>query len=189
MRGRRMFIAVDPPAETAARARTIIAGLRERGVEAAWADPGQMHLTLHFLGDDVDDGDLHRICVAMDEAAAGLPPFRLEIGGVGAFPDPRRPRVIWLGVRGGAAELSRLHDALADRLEPIGFPREARGFRPHLTLGRFRAGCPNLAEAIATGDEAAAGEMRVRRIVLYESRLSKAGAEYDRLHAAPLQGS
>jgi 2'-5' RNA ligase len=191
MRGRRMFIAVDPPAEVAARARTIIDRLRAAGVEAAWTDPAQLHLTIHFLGDEVDDSDLHRICVAMDEAAAAVPAFRVAWEGVGVFPDLRRPRVLWLGVRDGAAELTRLYEALAERLEPIGFPPEARGFRPHLTLGRFRdrgqAGGA-MGEVIASAAGASAGDMPVRRIVLYESRLSKGGAEYDRLHASPLSG-
>ena len=80
---------------------------------------------------------------------------------------------------------------LADRLEPLGFAREARGFRPHLTLGRLRdrgqGEQAGLAEAIADGDAAAASGMPLRRIMLYESRLSKAGAEYDRLHVSPLR--
>jgi len=189
MKGRRLFIAVDPPTEVATRARAIVDRLRAAGVEAAWTDPAQLHLTLHFLGEKVDDADLHRICVAVDGAAATVPAFGIAVGGVGVFPDERRPRVVWLGVREGAAELTRLHAALADRLAPIGFPPEARGFRPHLTLGRCRgggmAGAP-LATALATADGVSTVAMPVRKIVLYESRLSKAGAEYDRLHAAPL---
>lgn len=192
MRGRRMFIAVDPPAEVTAGAARVIDRMRQAGVDAAWATPAQLHLTLHFLGDEVDDSDLHRLCVAMDEAAAAVPGFRVAFAGVGVFPDVQRPRVVWLGVREGAVDLARLHDALAERLEPIGFPPEARGFRPHLTLGRFRdrgqAGGAALADALASAAEATAGAMPVRKIVLYESRLTKAGAEYDRLHAALLAG-
>jgi len=192
MRGRRMFIAVDPPADVAKVAAQVADRLRQAGVEAAWSNPAQLHLTLHFLGDEVDDADLHRLCVAMDEAAASVPPFRVAVGGVGVFPGLQRPRVVWLGVRAGAAELARLHAALAERLEPLGFPAEARGFRPHLTVGRFRdrgqAGTASLAAALTTVADAAVGEMPVRRIVLYESRLAKAGAEHDRLHASPLAG-
>lgn len=191
MRGRRMFIAVDPPTEVAARVRTIVDRLRLAGAEAAWTNPAQLHLTLHFLGDEVDDADLHRICVALDEAAAAVPTFPLGFGGLGVFPDLRRPRVVWLGVREGAAELTRLHEALQERLEPIGFRPEARGFLPHVTLGRLRDRGPaadTLAAAIASADVATAGGMRVQKVVLYESRLAKAGPEHDRLHAAPLAG-
>jgi len=191
MRGRRVFIAVDPSAEVAARAARIIDRLRGAGVDAAWIPPDRMHLTLHFLGDEIDDADLHRICVALDGAAAAVPAFRIAFDGVGVFPDVRRPRVVWLGVQAGAAELARLYDELAGRLAPIGFHPEARGFRPHLTLGRFRGRGTEgatLAAALASVEGVAAAEMRLQKIVLYESRLLKAGAEYDRLHAAPLAG-
>lgn len=195
MRSMRLFIAVDVSAEMAARAGRIADRLREVGVAAAWVPPERMHLTLQFLGDDVDDADLHKICVAVDEAAATVPPFRIECGGVGVFPDARRPRVAWLGVREGAAELTALHAALAARLEPLGFPPEARGYRPHLTLGRFRggrgdggAGSDALAAAVAAFSDAAGGATTVQRVCLYESRLAREGAAYDRLHAAPLRG-
>lgn len=189
MRGRRMFIAVDLPTELVAAVRSTVDRLRAAGIEAAWVKPAQLHLTLHFLGDEVADADLHRICVAMNEAAATVPAFAVSFGGIGVFPDVHRPRVLWLAVEEGAAELIRLYEALAERLEPLGFHREARGFRPHLTLGRFRdrgRGDVDLGTALAAAEGPAAGELQVRRIVLYESRLSKAGAEHDRLHAALL---
>jgi 2'-5' RNA ligase len=190
----RLFIAVDPTPEVQKRAGRVAATLRAAGLEAAWVDPPQLHVTLHFLGDDVDDADLHRLCVAVDRAAAEVPPFRMGIGGVGVFPDLRRPRVVWLGVRDGADDLVRLHDALAGQLTPLGFPPEARGFRPHLTLGRFRGGQgrggaddPTAAALAACGD-ADAGETSVSRVVLYASRLAKTGAEHDRLHVGRLGG-
>lgn len=190
-RQHRLFIAVDPANDVAAKAARLIGRLRDAGVDAAWVPAAQLHLTLHFLGDDVDDADLHRICVAMDEAAATVPAFRLAFRGVGVFPDVRRPRVVWLGVERGVDELVRLHDALAERLTPLGFPPEARGFRPHLTLGRCRgAGSSSSAAAswLPSFAEADAGEMTASRVCLYESRLSPAGAEHDRLHAARLGG-
>ncbi|MFM7183833.1 MAG: RNA 2',3'-cyclic phosphodiesterase [Planctomycetota bacterium] len=193
MRGKRMFVAIDPSAEAVARATRIAGRLQAEGVEAAWVRPAEMHLTLHFLGDDVDDSDLHRLCLALDEAAAVTPAFRITLRGLGVFPDSRRPRVVWLGVEQGRGELVALHDALARQLTPLGFPPEARGFRPHLTLGRFRSGgtgppAPALAAAIERCGASAASEMLVRKVVLYESRLTKAGAEHDRLHAAALAG-
>jgi len=195
MRSMRLFIAVDVSAEMAARAGRIIDRLRGAGVEAAWVTREQMHLTLQFLGDDVDDADLHRICVALDEAAVTVPPFRFDCEGVGVFPDPRRPRVAWLGVGEGSGELTTLHAALAGRLTPLGFPPEARVFRPHLTLGRFRggrggagAGSDLLAAALEACRDADGGSTAVQRVCLYESRLAREGAAYDRLHAAPLRG-
>lgn len=193
MRGKRVFIAVDPTAEAVARAARIVTRLQGEGVAASWVGPAEMHLTLNFLGDDVGDADLHRICLALDEVAAAVPAFSITLGGVGVFPDSRRPRVLWLGVEHGRERLVGLHDALARRLEPLGFPPEGRGFQPHVTLGRFRRGGKasppaTLAAALERSAESGAGDVPVQKIVLYESRLSTAGAEYDRLHAAALAG-
>lgn len=193
MRPMRLFIAVDPSAEMAARAGRIADRLRAAGVEAAWVQPSRMHLTLQFLGDDVGDADLHRICRAIDAAAAMSPPFRLFCAGVGVFPDLKRPRVAWLGVREGAAEVVALHDAVAALLTPLGFPPEARGYRPHLTLGRFRGGERGdggaaLAAALEAVRDADGGSTTIQRVCLYESRLPREAAAYDRLHAATLRG-
>ena len=194
MRQMRLFIAVDPSAEMAARAGRISDRMRSAGVEAAWVPPAQMHLTLHFLGDDVGDADLHRICRAVDTAAAAARPFRLSCAGIGVFPDQQRPRVAWLGIREGTEELVALHDALAALLEPLGFPPEARGYRPHLTLGRFRGGgrrgvdAAVLAESIRAAEDADGGSTMIQRVCLYESRLAREGAAHDRLHAAALRG-
>jgi 2'-5' RNA ligase len=191
----RLFIAIDPPRETAVEAGRIIERLRRSGTEAAWVDPARMHLTLHFLGNNVDESELHGICVAMDDACRHLPPFEVAFGGVGVFPDPRNPRVVWLGVCEGQEPLGQLHAGLGERLAPLGFEPEARGYRPHLTLGRLRRGRPGdppasqalVAEVLALA-EVAAGRMRATKVALYSSRHERQGIEYDRLHAASLRG-
>ncbi len=191
----RLFIAIDPPRETATVAARIIDRLRRAGVEAAWVDPAHMHLTLHFLGNDVDETDLHGICVAMDAACREVPPFEVAFGGVGCFPDPKKPRVLWLGIEEGAEALGSLYDALAARLEPLGFPPEARGYRPHLTIGRFKhtrhqgqgADGGSIAAHLAGVAVGNAGQMTVSKVLLYASRLEKHAAEYDRLHTSVLR--
>lgn len=186
----RLFVAIDPPRETVTAAGRVVERLRRAGVEAVWVEPGRQHLTLQFLGDEVDDADLHRICVAIDEAAAAVPPFAVTYAGVGVFPDLRRPRVVWLGVVEGADDLVRLHETLAARLEPLGFPAEARRYQPHLTLGRFRGGGRGIAGDIGAAIDACgtadAGGGMVTRVCLYESRQSRDEASYDRLHVARL---
>ncbi|MFM8734127.1 MAG: RNA 2',3'-cyclic phosphodiesterase [Pirellulales bacterium] len=186
----RLFVAIDPPRETIAASGRIIERLKRAGVQAAWVQPERQHLTLQFLGDEIDDADLHRICVAIDEAASAVAPFAVAYGGVGVFPDTRRPRVLWLGVTDGEADLVRLHDALAARLEPLGFPGEARRYRPHLTLGRFRGGGHTMSGDLATALDACAtvdaGGGPVTRLCLYESQIAKEGSRYDRLHVVQL---
>lgn len=192
----RLFLAIDPPAETATQARRVIGRLGRAGVEAAWADPVRMHLTLQFLGNDVDEIRLPAICLAMDQACAAAPPFEVEFGGVGAFPSIDHPRTIWLGVREGAEDLIRLHEALATVLGPLGYPAEERRFIPHVTLGRVRPGrhwhtsaaSKSLADEMRRLADLAAGQTLVREVALYASQRDHTGPVYTRMHAARLRG-
>jgi 2'-5' RNA ligase len=193
----RLFLAIDPPAETAVQARRIIGRLERFGLDAKWVDPGQLHLTLQFLGSDVDATHLHGLCLAMDQACAATAPFEVECGGVGAFPNAVNPRTIWLGVREGAEDLTRLHGSLAAVLGPLGYPAEDRRFVPHITLGRIRPGRQwhASAEAKALADEMerlvdlSAGRRLVQHVILYASQRDRTGPVYSRMHTAKLRGA
>jgi RNA 2',3'-cyclic 3'-phosphodiesterase len=102
-----------------------------------WTDPGGTHLTLQFLG-YIDSGLTGRITSAMVEAASGIHPFHLNVSGMGVFPDPRRVRVIWVGLTGDLETLASLQKRIESALKPLGFTPESRAFTPHLTLGRVR---------------------------------------------------
>lgn len=200
--GLRLFIAVDPPADTRRHAAGIIERLRRCAAPVTWVDPERLHLTLHFLGDAVPREALPDLCAALDAAAAECPPIDVAFAGVGVFPDAARPRVIWLDVCRGAAPLARLHAALAGRLEGLGHMVDERPFRPHLTLGRLRPPRPRwrgphrggpqatdrLAGAIAAFDLVPAGAGRIATVALHASRLDPGGAVHERLHEAPLTG-
>ena len=94
----------------------------------------QLHFTLAFLGEQPGPDD----ALAAGESLRDLAAFDLVLSGVGAFPSTMRPRVIWLGVTGGAAELIAAAERLQKALRERGFALEERKFRPHLTLGRVR---------------------------------------------------
>lgn len=204
--GLRLFIAVDPPADTRQRAAEIVARLRRCAAPVTWIDPERLHLTLHFLGDGVPREALPDLCAALDAAAAACPPIDVAFTGVGAFPDIARPRVLWLDVQQGAEPLGRLHAALAERLRGLGHRVEDRPFRPHLTLGRLRppwqrgrgsgrgaAGRSGetddrLTRALAALATVPAGAGRIDSVALHASRLDPGGAVHERLHEAPLGG-
>lgn len=203
--GLRLFIAVDPPADTRRHAAGIIDRLRRCAAPVTWVDPQRLHLTLHFLGDDVPRGALPDLCAALDAAATACPPIDVVFAGVGAFPDLARPRVIWLDLQRGAEPLGRLHAALAARLRSLGHHVEERPFRPHLTLGRLRPprqrwrgphhgasgdpeGTDRLVGALAALDAAPAGAGRIAAVALHASRLDAGGAVHERLHETPLAG-
>jgi 2'-5' RNA ligase len=94
-----------------------------------------MHLTLKFLG-SVPDVELNDVCRVVKQAVAPVEPFEIVFRGLGAFPNPRQPRTLWLGVEQGSEEIIELQQAVEQSLQTLRFPKENRRFLPHLTLGR-----------------------------------------------------
>ena len=117
-------------------------------------------------------------------------PFSLSIGGAGVFPDPRRPRVLWLGMNGDVERLLAFQKGLDQSLQEIGFPREERPFRPHLTLGRIKTprGLIGLARALEKGEEYTAGRFVASGLSLLQSELTPRGAIYTQLKWFPFAG-
>jgi len=186
----RVFLAIELPGEILHQLAGVQKRLREllRG-DIGWVRPEGIHLTLKFFG-DILPGDVGKIAAAVGEVAARQRPLRFSLGGVGVFPDPRRPRVLWLGIDGDVTLLLRFQQAVEMALEGIGFLPEARPFRPHLTLARFRAprALTGLARALEMGGD---GEVRwfvAAGIGLIRSELTPRGAIYTRLHDFPLAG-
>ena len=183
----RTFIAIEMPAE----AKELIAAhverlkyLVPRGVK--WVDPQTCHLTLAFLG-NVPNDRLPTLPRLLDAVAADSPPLRLKTGLLGAFPNPRRPRVLWLGLEGDTQLLALTQRRLQDALKADGFPRERRAFNPHITLGRARGkGLIPLPETALNDQAKGALAFEVRDIVLMSSILTPSGPIHTRLHGAPL---
>jgi RNA 2',3'-cyclic 3'-phosphodiesterase len=185
--GKRLFIAADIDEATREQVGRLSMGLREAvgHTRASWVRPDRMHLTLHFFGDA--DGVLEAhlrdaLARAITETA-----FDVTFDGLGFFPDRGSPRVLWLGVSGGLAQLRRLQLALGISGERRIIPRHAGGsFNAHLTLARFRDHIPPAKIAEIAHIRASAGPVQIDRVTLYESRLSPAGPTYVSLAEAPL---
>lgn len=187
----RAFIAIELPDSVKAAISRIQADVR-RGEHASvkWVNPDGVHLTLKFLG-NIDPELIPDIGRAMSQAAAGLGPVRLELSRVGAFPNLRAPRVVWVGLEGDISTLQVLYKQIEDRLAELGFPPEGRAFSPHLTLGRVRQGAARpeqqrLAQAISSTklDDRAAFE--AGSVSLMRSTLTRARAIYSRILEAGL---
>jgi RNA 2',3'-cyclic 3'-phosphodiesterase len=133
--GRRLFAAVDPPAE----AITDLDGsVRRKGTDLRWVPATQWHITTAFYG-EVDPATTEELESRLESAAARTPPFRLQIKGAGCF--PRRPlaaRVLWAGLVGDLSELSRLADRCVAAGGRSGIVMEKRKFQAHLTVARAR---------------------------------------------------
>ena len=133
----RIFIAIEIPAEIKKRMAEAQGRLKVSGVEASWTRPEGIHLTLKFLGEVVEQR-IPEVMNALALAVKGMDRFRIEIAGVGAFPNPKNARVVWIGVSGDIERLSSLQSSVEEAMSGMGMEREDRKFTPHLTLGRIK---------------------------------------------------
>lgn len=186
----RSFLALDPPEEVLREIASIQNRLRAlvQG-DIRWVRPEGIHLTLKFF-DGISSDDVANIAAVVGKAADKERPFSLAACGVGVFPDPRRPRVLWLGMYGDVERLLAFQNGIGQALLQAGFPREERPFRPHLTLGRIRTagGLIGLAGALEKGEEYAAGRFVASGLALIQSTLAPGGAVYTRLGWFPFSG-
>jgi len=186
----RAFIAIELP-DAVSDALSLVQGrLRvERHPYVKWVDPGAIHLTLKFLG-NIDVEKVSPITEAIARAAQGVSPFHLELGGLGAFPNLRRPNVIWVAVKGDVERLASLQREIDHFLVPFGFSPESRPFTAHLTLGRLRERA-SAAERQRIGESLITAKpeevpFQVGEISLMRSTLTPSGAIYSRLSSVPL---
>jgi|tagenome__1003787_1003787.scaffolds.fasta_scaffold20937012_2 2'-5' RNA ligase len=166
----RAFVAVRLPDAVLDALEELVSGLDISGRPTT---RDQWHLTLQFLGDDVDVGPVVSALEGIDVAGG-----RVRLGGAGAFHAVDAANVLWLGLAEGSDFIARLAEAVAARTAPLGVERSARSFRPHLTLARFRArtDVADLIEAI--GDAPVGPEWPVDEISVYASELHPEGARY-----------
>ena len=184
----RTFIAVEIDRSIRARAGELIALLRGTVADVNWVEPQNLHLTLKFLG-DVHQQDILAVCRAVQQGAAELAPFDLELRGAGAFPNAARPRTVWLGGKTGVQEMIVLHDRIETPLAKLGYREEHRQFQTHLTIGRVRGGGPGIAELGTLLQQQAdflAGRMTVGKVTVFSSTLTSAGPIYEALGTARL---
>ncbi len=137
----RAFIAVTLPESLTGLVSEVQQTLKAQGLRIAWVPPGNVHLTLKFLG-DIEPADIDPIAAVMSECTQRIVPLTLSARGLGVFPDLRRPRVVWLGITGDMPQLIAFQKDLDARLVAIGkgrFKPEERPFKGHLTLGRIKA--------------------------------------------------
>ena len=186
----RSFLAIDPPEEIRREIGRIQNRLKKtvRG-DIRWVRPESIHLTLKFFG-DIRPEVIESISAVAGKAATEVGPFELAIGGTGVFPDMNRPRVVWLGMDGEVERLASFQKGLERALAEIGFPAEARPFRPHLTLGRIRSpkGPSGLAEALEQAKMDAGAKFTATGLCLFKSDLTPRGAVYTRLAVYPFAG-
>lgn len=188
----RSFIAIELPGEL----KLALSQLQEKlksssSAPVRWVDPGNIHLTLKFLG-DISPEITGRITSALEDAARGTPPFDIEANGLGVFPNNKRVQIIWVGLAGELAKLEQLQKRIDTGLIPLGFPSEARPFTPHLTLARVRDYArPNdrlaLGELIAGTSFEQKYKINISSVLLLKSQLTREGPIYSKISTTVLK--
>jgi 2'-5' RNA ligase len=192
-RAHRLFVAIPVDAAALEACRRLIEPVRTgpAGRGARWVRTENLHLTLRFLGETPPDR-VPEVAAAVREAAAGHAAFEVRLAGAGAFPSPARPRALWLGVARGAVEAGAIAEALQAPLVALGWPREERPFRPHLTVARTDAASvtdgARVAAALTTAAASWHAEFTADRVVLYRSHLRAGPPVYEVLEEALLAG-
>lgn len=185
----RLFVAIELPGEVSEAVGRLQHQLQRRGLEKLrWVRPEGIHVTLKFLGATPAE-KVPAIESALRAAVEGIAVHELALGKLGSF-GGNRPRVLWVDLTGELGAAKRLHGQVEAATEKLGFPREARGWSPHITLARVRpetvreaAGA--LSSAIAD-TESPSGVIPVTEVSLMRSTLRPSGAVYERVAAFPL---
>ena len=184
----RLFLAINLPEETKRDIAAATAPLRETAPELTWVRDSHLHLTIKFLGDQPAER-LSEIQTTIAQVAARHRELTMALAGIGAFPNFRRARVVWMDVA-QEPRLELLHHDVEVACDGLGVEMEGRPFRPHLTLARVKGNQPEermrmLARAAKRTDYAT--EVVVRSIDLMESDLTATGAQHTMLASASLR--
>jgi 2'-5' RNA ligase len=188
----RSFVAVEMPAEIQSAVAGSIAPLQTALPKPLirWVAPQNVHLTLKFLG-DVSPANLERLAEALEAETYNHETFTISVGGLGAFPTPRRARVIWIGLEAPAALTALLRgvEAVSARL---GYASEDRPFSPHLTIGRVGQNVSGTdLQCIRTALEemhiGALGTVFVNALHIFKSDLKPGGSVYTHLYTLPMK--
>ncbi len=187
----RAFIAVEIDATVRDKIAGLLGNLQKgvqfTGAHPKWVLPELMHLTLYFLGNTSPER-IEQLKKSLARPVATQSSFEAEFSGLGVFPNPKRPSVLWVGVDRGKRYLRELHQEVMASLLPLGYKPERQPFHPHLTLARIKSmrGTAGLRDVIEAHRQAECGRCPITRVVLFRSELHKAGPVYTPLHAWPL---
>lgn len=184
----RSFLAVEIPEFIKFKLAEFVFALRQQTIKTKWSREENIHLTLKFLGNQPSER-IDALIPALIRGNPPIQPFHLKTAEFGAFPGKHRPRVFWLGMAATPQKaLSDLRNRIETSLEPLGFEKETKPFRPHLTLGRSKI--PENFSPLWKYVEQhpfPSFSFEVKRFVLMRSILKPSGAEYRTIQKFSLQ--
>jgi 2'-5' RNA ligase len=172
----RLFIAALLPDGIRARMDEYIGALKSRCGGVKWEERDKLHVTLKFLG-SVGDSKVPEVSSMIGGLVRNYSPFETDITGFGGFPDMRFPRILYIGLSENP-ELSSLQGRIDEALEPLGFPRETRGFLPHVTIGRIKSRL-RISETLPIPEKY---KFTIDEIAVVKSETLRDGSVYTPLH-------
>ena len=184
----RLFVSVDLPPQFEPKVRDLQSHLRGTRADLKFTKPEQAHLTMKFIGNTPEES-LEDVADVLDDAAETVEPFRVELGGTGVFPSREYVSVVWIGVREGVEELTRLHDALEKHSVGRGLADEAEhDYKPHVTLARMGSGRgkSEVLKFVDENEDVTLGSFETKKLRLKSSVLRDDGSVHDTVYEAEL---
>lgn len=183
----RAFLAIELNAAVQDALTGLLRRLHQTTARVTWVKPANVHLTLRFLG-DIDETQRSLLEARCASICAAFAPFTITVHGIGAFPNTRRPRVVWAGVEARDDTLVSLQREAESAARAVGLAPDTKRFSPHITLGRVRdEGSSGNLHALLEADRTFhAGDIQVTTVALFQSTLSPQGSIYTRLCEFPL---
>jgi 2'-5' RNA ligase len=181
----RCFIAIEIPVPVKRAIAEVADILKKYDADVKWVPAENVHVTLKFLG-NTPEQSVPEIRESLLKAVSSFQPFYIKIGGTGVFPNRKFPRVIWIGMENGET-LPKLAADIDISMSMLGYKKEEREFKPHLTLGRVRSrkGIISIVNELDNYKDKEFGFFTVDRIKLMRSELKPKGPEYSCLYEVP----
>ncbi|MDH3251885.1 MAG: RNA 2',3'-cyclic phosphodiesterase [Ignavibacteria bacterium] len=185
---RRLFVAVDTPAQVKSRIAELQNQLKSTNADVRWDTLEKLHLTIKFLGSTRPDL-VQPVITALGTIAAGTAPLKIVYRNLGHFPKRGDPRILWAGMEEETGALTLLHESIEQEMAALGFAKDDRRFHPHITIGRIRSArrIPFLLRTMET-ITFECQPVVVSSIDLINSELKPDGSVYSTIASFPLTG-
>ncbi len=183
----RVFIAVDiDEGEIIENILMFEEKLKKSNAKLKLVEKENLHVTLKFIG-EVDEKETDLIFDAVERGSKGFTKFEIEVVGAGVFPSLSRPRVVWVGIKGGADILSRLAASISRSLEQAGFRGDSKPFKPHITVARIKGYSGKISYLVKEFSDHIFGKMLVKDVRVKRSKLTPQGPIYTTLKSFELE--
>lgn len=185
---KRIFIGVNIPENQVMKdiRQDFVSSLNKAKIK--WVPPDNYHITFYFLGDTPEE-DIPNIQQQLHTLSEIITPFSFRLSNVGLFKNLKHPRVLWMGIQPNES-LQMLHQNIEEKMVELGYAKNAKGFKPHLTFGRVKKlqQSDQLKNLLEQYQNYYIGEITIDHITLFESTLTKQGAVYQGLTHIPFRG-